>query len=152
MAYVARHGDAFVQVLDEKAGTEVQAKGAEPYVGFLAVSTEGDHLAYEIVRGGSEYRAGRTSRARRHVVVDGREEAEYDALDTRDFSFLAGGTRHHYIVVGAEGTRDRVVFQGLDTRLFDNVFRGSVDALDDQTIQFVAQDGMRLVKVTATLK
>lgn len=152
LVYVASRGGAFVEVRDHEAGIASPAPGAEPGVGFLALSPDGQHLAYEVVRGGSSYRGGNTSRAHRHVVIDGRDGPDYDALDTRGFSFAGTGPRHFYIVVGADGTRDRLVFSGAATRLFDNVFSGSVEWIDDGTIEFVAQDGLRILKVTVSIE
>ena len=59
------------------------------------------------------------------------------------------GQTHCYAVVGALEQRDRVVVNGVATRLYDNVFGGSLKLVDDQTVEFVAQDGLRFVRVTA---
>lgn len=152
IGYVVKRGDSFVEVRDHHAGASFPGKRAESFVGLLAMSPDGEHLAYEIVRGGREFEAGRTRRALRRVVIDGKGGPEFDALGTTDLGVTASGRSHHYVVVGAEGNRDRVVFNGLDTRLYDNVFRGSVEFVDDQTIEFVAQDGSRIVRVTAALQ
>jgi hypothetical protein len=45
-----------------------------------------------------------------------------------------------------------VVFGGAATRLFDNVFNGSLEWIDDGTIQFVAQDGLKILKVTVSIE
>ena len=39
---------------------------------------------------------------------------------------------------------DRVVFDGIDSKIFDTVFRNSTKFVDETTIEFVAQDGRRL--------
>ena len=152
IGYVVKRGESFVEVRDRRTGAAFTGKRAESFVGILTMSPDGEHLAYEIVRGGSQFQAGRTTRALRRVVIDGRGGAEFDALGIRDLEVTSNGQGHHYTVVGAEGNRDRVVFDGLETRLYDNVFRGSLTFVDEQTIEFVAQDGSRVVRVTAALQ
>ncbi len=151
IAYVGKQGESFIEVRDQKSGASFPGKRTESFVAFLMISDDGDHLAYEIVRGGSAFKEGRTSRALRRVVIDGKAGTEYDAQGISDLSLRAEGARYHYIVIGAERDRDRLVFNGLETKLYDNVFRGTPEFLDDQTLEFVAQDGQRFVKVTAML-
>ncbi|MBZ5679714.1 MAG: hypothetical protein LAO24_06390 [Acidobacteriia bacterium] len=150
--YVGKRGDSFVEVRDQKAGASFPGKRAESFVGLLMISNDGAHLAYEIVRGGKQFMAGNTTRALRRVVVDGQAGPEYDALGLRDLNLRAEGKRYHYAVIGAEGTHDRVVFNGLETKLYDDVFSRSVEFVDDQTIDFVAQDGQRFIRVTAVME
>ncbi len=152
IAYVGKLGESFVEVRDQKRGASFPGKRVESFVGFLMISNEGEHLAYEIVRGGSAFKEGRTTRALRRVVIDGKAGTEYDAQGISDLSLRAEGTRHHYTVIGAEGNHDRFVFNGMETKLYDNVFGGTPEFLDDQNVEFVAQDGQRFVKVTATLE
>lgn len=152
IAYVGKLGESFVEVRDQKSGASFPGKRAESFVSFLMMSDEGGHLAYEIVRGGRAFKEGRTSRALRRVVIDGKAGTEHDAQGISDLALRAEGGRYHYTVIGAEGNRDRLVFNGLQTKLYDNVFRGTPEFLDDQTVEFVAQDGQRFVKVTAVLE
>ena len=152
VAYVGKRGESFIEVRDNQPGASFPGKRAESFVGFVMISSDGEHLAYEIVRGGQQFKQGRTTRALRRVVIDGQAIREYDALGIRDFSLRANGKRYHYAVIGAEGSRDHVVFNGLQTKLYDDVFSGSVDFVDDQTVEFVAQDGQKFLKVTAVLE
>ena len=152
IGYVIKRGESFVEVRDHRAGAAFPGKRAESFVGILTMSPDGEHLAYEIVRGGKQFEAGTTSRALRRVVVDGQGGPEFDAFGIRDLEVTSNGRNAHYTVVGAAGNRDRVVFNGLDTRLYDNVFRGSLTFVDEQTIEFVAQDGSRVVRVTTALQ
>lgn len=148
MVYVAQRGDEFVEVRDHEAGASFPGKRQESYVGQLLTGGACEHVAFEIVRCGR----ARTGRCLRRVVIDGRAGPEYDAFDITDLEISADAGRYHYRVDGAEGRRDLVVFNGLQTRLYDAVFRGSVDALEDRTIEFVARDGQRFLNVRVTLE
>jgi hypothetical protein len=152
IAYIGKRGDSFVEVRDQQPGASFLGKGVESFVGALEMSDDGDRLAYEIVRGGRMYKARYTIRALRRVVIDGQGGPEYDALGIRDIGLRRQGKGYHYTVIGAEGSRDRVVFNGLETKLYDSVFGGSLEFIDDRTLEFVAQDGQRFVKVTAVLE
>ncbi len=152
IAYLGKKGDSFVEVRDQKPGPSFPGKRELSFVELLVINKDGSHLAYEIVRGGNTFKQGRTSRALRRMVIDGKAGREYDAYDIGRFQFSSDGLHHYYEVSGAVGNRDRVIFDGMESRLYDNVFRGSVRLLDETTIEFVAQDGRRLVRVLETLR
>ena len=86
------------------------------------------------------------------IIIDGKAGPEYDAFGIADLSLRAQAQRYHYTVIGAQGDQDRVIFNGRESKLYDNVFRGSPEFVDDQTIEFVAQDAQRFVRVTGTLE
>jgi hypothetical protein len=152
IAYLGKQGDSFVEVRDQKAGPSFPGKREVSFVALLVISKDGSHLAYEIVRGGSSFKQGRTTRALRRMVIDGQAGPEYDANGMGHFGFSADGQHHYYEVYGASGDRDRVIFDGMESKLYDNVFRRSVKFVDETTIEFVAQDGQRLLRVLETLK
>jgi hypothetical protein len=149
--YVAKQGESFVEVRDQQAGASFPGKRELSFVGTLMITKDGSHVAYEIVRGGKSFKAGGTSRALRRIVLDSQAGPEYDALGLRDIWFSENGKHSSYVVAGAEGNKDRVIFDGLEGKLYDSVFRRSAKAIDDQTIEFVAQDGRRFLRVTETL-
>lgn len=148
ISYIVKQGDLFVEVRDHRPGASFPGKRASSYVARLLTSLDGQNLAYEIVRCGYWV----TGRCLRRIVINGQSCPEYDALGISDLSFSQGARSYHYNVIGAEGSRDRVVFNGLETRLYETVFRGSVDLIDDQTIEFVAQDCQRFLRVTASIE
>ncbi len=149
--YVAKHGESFVEVRDQQAGASFLGKRAVSFVGTVMMTKDGSHVAYEIVRGGKMFKAGGTSRALRRLVLDSQAAPEYDALGMRDIWFSENGKHSFYLVVGAEGNKDRVIFDGLEGKLYDSVFRHSIKAIDDHNIEFVAQDGQRFLRVLESL-
>ncbi|MGI9101605.1 MAG: hypothetical protein ACR2IF_04085 [Terriglobales bacterium] len=151
VAYVGKRGDSFVEVRDQKCGASFPGRRVVSRVEQITMSADGAHAAYEIVRGGSQFQSGGTTRALRRIVIDGQGGPEFDALDISGLR-LSGGARHHaYIVHGAEGKRDRTVLDGKEGKLYDNVFRYSTKFIDDQTVEYVAQQGQQFLRVTATL-
>lgn len=149
--YVAKRGESFVEVRDQQPGATFPGKREVSFVGALMMTKDGSHFAYEIVRGGRTFKAGGTSRALRRLVLDSQAGPEYDALGMRDIWFSENGKHSSYLVVGAEGNKDRVIFDGLEGKLYDSVFRHSIKAIDDRNIEFVAQDGQRFLRVLETL-
>jgi len=149
--YVAKRGESFVEVRDQQPGASFPGKREVSFVGVVMMTKDGSHFAYEIVRGGKMFKAGGTSRALRRLVLDSQAGPEYDALGMRDIWFSENGKHSSYLVVGAEGNKDRVIFDGLEGKLYDSVFRGSIKAIDERNIEFVAQDGQRFLRVLETL-
>lgn len=149
--YVAKRGESFVEVHDQSAGASFPGKREVSFVGGISISRDGRHTAYEIVRGGKMFKAGSTNRALRRLVLDSQANPEYDALGLRDYWFSDTGKHFAYLVVGAEGQKDRVIFDGLEGKLYDSVFLHSLKSIDDSTIEFVAQDGRRFLRVTQSL-
>lgn len=149
--YVAKRGETFVEVRDQRPGASFPGKREVSFVGMVMMTKDGSHFAYEIVRGGKMFKAGGTSRALRRLVLDSQDAPEYDALGMRDIWCSENGKHFSYLVVGAERNKDRVIFDGLDGKLYDSVFRHSLKAIDDHNIEFVAQDGQRFVRVSETL-
>ncbi len=107
------------------------------------------HLAYEIVRGGGQFEAGATARALRRVVLDGQAGSEYDALSLTGFRFTSGFAHNGYEIHGVEGKHDRVVVDGRESRLYDEVLSNSLSFhREDQKASFIARDGQRIVHVS----
>ncbi len=152
IAYIGQRGESFVEVRDNKPGATFPGKRAVSFVEEMAISKDGSHLAYEIVRGGRMFKEGRTSRALRRIVMDGQGGPEYDAYDLNNFEFTADGRHYFYEILGAEGDRDRVIFDALEGKLYDAVFRNSTRFIDEQTVEFVARDGKRFLRVTESLE
>ena len=149
--YVAKRGESFIEVRDQQPGASFPGKRDLSFVGTITMTKDGSHTAYEIVRGGRAFKAGGTNRALRRLVLDSQAGPEYDALGLRDIWFSENGKHSSFLVLGAEGNKDRVIFDGLEGKLYDAVFHHSVKAIDEQSIEFVAQDGHRFLRVVEAL-
>jgi len=152
LAYIGKKGESFVEVRDQVPGPSFPGKRELSFVETMAMSKDGSHLAYEIVRGGNQFKEGRTRRALRRMVIDGKAGPEYDSNDLNHFRFNEDGAHYFYEIYGAVGDRDRVVFDGFDSKIYDTVFRNSTKYVDETTIEFVVQDGRRFLRVIETLK
>lgn len=152
IAYLAKKGESFVEVRDQVPGPSFPGKRELSFVDTVAMSKDGSHLAYEIVRGGNQFKQGTTRRALRRMVIDGKAGPEYDSNALSHFRFSVDGTHYFYEIYGAVGDRDRVVFDGIDSKIYDTVFRNSTKFVDETSIEFVAQDGRRFLRVLETLK
>jgi hypothetical protein len=150
-AYVGMRGDAFVEVLDDKPIRSISAgKHGPTGVGWIAISRDSAHLAFETVSGGDMFKAGRTKRALRSAVIDGQSGPEYNALALRNFDFDADSLHFSYEVIGADGDRDLVNVDGHESRLYDSV-AGNRYLPDPKSIQFIARDNSRFLRVTYSL-
>lgn len=145
-AYVARQGEAFVPVRDNRPGAGfTPSKHGATGVGWIVFGGNGDHLAFETISGGNQFKAGGTLRALRAVVLDGARAKEYDALSLRDFDFNSAG-HYCYIVRGASGNRDLVNVDAQESRLYDDVVDTRFSE-DGTSVVFVAHDGARFLRV-----
>ena len=115
-------------------------------VSWLTLDDDGSLLAYEIYRGGESFKQGSTHRAWRRVVINGQAGPEYDALSITVPKFSADEKHPIYTVHGAEGGRDRLVVDGVESKLYDDIsdphFRNRT------TLEFVARDNNRILRVT----
>jgi hypothetical protein len=150
-AYIARLNGDFVEVRDNKVVRTIPAgKRGATDVGWIAISVDGSHLAYETISGGTQFKAAHTLRAYRTAVLDGKSGAEYNALGIASFNFDPEAHHYFYEVIGADADRDLVNIDGLESRLYD--FVANTHYLPDhKTIAFVARDGSRFLRVTFTL-
>lgn len=151
IGYIAKRGDTFVEMRDHKPTASFPGKREVSFVDTMAISEDGEHLAYVIVRGGNMFKQGSTERALRRVVLDSQAGPEYDALDIENVEFNSNGKHFFYEVRGARGDRDLVVFDGMEGLLYDAVFRNSTKFIDDTSIEFVAREGQKFLRVTQSL-
>lgn len=151
VAYVGRRGDSFVDVRDQVAGTSFPGKREMSFVGWIAMSKDGTRVAYEIVRGGNEFKQGKTQRAQRRIVLDGKGGREYDAHELMPGLFSEKGTHSLYTVHGAQGDRDRIVFDEVEAPLYDDLYSQSARFVGEESIEFVARQGRRFLHLTMTL-
>lgn len=150
-AYVAKRGEDFVEVRDNRPGqTFAAGKRGPTAVQWIAISRDGAHLAYEIVSGGAQFKAGNTRRALRSVVLDGKAGPEYDALDLGDFDFDPDAHHYVYEVIGAQGNRDLVNVDGNESRLYDTVANAHYNE-DAKAVEFVARDAGGFLRVSFAL-
>jgi hypothetical protein len=151
LAYVGRKGDAFVEVRDGTPGASFPAKRDIAVVPWIGFSTSG-RLAYSTVQGGAEFKAGRSDRALRRVIVDGVADPEYDALAITPAVISASGEQRAYVVVGAERNRDRFVLNGRESGLYDDIASGSINFVPPAGVELVARRQRRLLHVTIELR
>ena len=145
-AYVARRGDEFVPVRDNRPGPGfTPSKHGATGVGWIVFGGNGEHLAFETISGGNTFKTGGTTRALRAVVLDGARAKEYDAFSLRDFDFNGAG-HYCYIVRGASGNRDLVNVDAQESRLYDDVVDTRFSE-DGTSVVFVAHDGARFLRV-----
>ena len=150
-AFVARQAGDFIEVRDNKPlRTVASGKHGATGVGWIAVSRDASHLAFETVSGGAQFKAAHTTRALRSAVFDGQSGPEYNALALRNFDFDAEALHFAYEVIGADGDRDLVNVDGHESRLYDSV-AGSHYLPDAKSIQFIARDNSRFLRVTYPL-
>ena len=155
-AYIAQQGEDFVEVRDNRPGAKFPGKRQKrilssedtlSFVPWIAMTQDAAHLAYEIVRGGSQFEAGLTRRALRRVVTDGQAGPEYDALSFSGFGFTSEFAHYGYEIHGVEGKHDRVVVDAHESRLYDAVGSLSFHREDKRT-SFIAQDGQKFLRVS----
>ena len=151
LAYIVKRGDQFVEVRDQKFGSAFPGKRASSYVPYIMLAHDGSRLAYEIVRGGNAFKQGYTARALRRLVVDGKAGAEFDAYSISSVEFNSDGKHYVCEVFGAAGERDQVVIDGMEGKLYDSVFRDSTKFIQDDTVEYIAQDGGKFYRVRHTL-
>ncbi|HKM89666.1 MAG TPA: hypothetical protein VJX29_03550 [Candidatus Acidoferrales bacterium] len=146
IAYAGLRGGAFAEVIDQQIGRSFPREDSAEYVGEVVLSGDATHLGYEIIG------AGVHQRAKRRMVVDGRGGAVYDAFGFRGFQFSSDGQHHAYAVSGAHGDRDLVIFDGLESPLYDTVVAGSLSFIGNRAIRFIAQKGRTWVRVSESLE
>jgi hypothetical protein len=150
VAYVGRQGDSFLDVRDQTPGVSFPGKREVSFVGWIAINKDGTRVAYEIVRGGTQFKAGTTRRALRRVVIDGKGGREYDSHNLMPSRFSDDGNHYAYAVHGAQGDRDRMILDDVEGPLYDDIFNWT-RFLDERSVEFVARQGRRLVRVTMRL-
>ncbi len=151
LAYVVKRGEQFVQVRDQKFGSSFPGKRSASYVPYIMLAQDGSRLACEIVRGGNAFKQGMTLRALRRFVIDGKADPEFDALGMSYFVFNSDRKHYAYEVIGASGDRDVVVVDGMEGKYYDSVFRGSTKFIQDDVVEYIAQDGGKFYRVSQSL-
>lgn len=147
IAYVAKKGEQFVEVRDQKLGKAFPGKRAVSFVPVMVISGDGARTAFEIVRGGNLFKGGGTQRALRRVVVDGKGEVEFDAYSINYFTFNSDGKHFAYEVLGAAGDRDQVVIDSMEGKLYDAIFKGSTKFIQDDAVEYTVRDGSKFYRV-----
>jgi hypothetical protein len=147
LAYVAKQGDAFIEVRDQVVGPSFPAKRDVTFVQWIAVTPQG-RLMYELVRGGGEFKAGNTRRALRRLVVDGVAGPEYNALGIA--CRWSADERHQLCrIEGADRDRHRIVLDGLEgSLLYDDVSPASIEFPEEAATRFIARRGRHILHVT----
>jgi len=146
-AYVARRGNSLVEVRTTQPGPTFPTSAQVDGVSWMELSEDGTHMAYELVRGGRNFKIGYSGRARRTVVVDGQPGKEYNALGISPVRFSKDRRHYYFGVEGAEAKRVLMVVDGRESRLYDAVGGYSL-APDGKGLTFFAQDSSRLLRIT----
>lgn len=128
------------------------SKGKRPttLVPWVQMRHDGSHLAFEIVRGGTGYSQGKTTRALRSVVWEGKAGPEYDANGIGNFHATRDAKHYLYEVVGARGDKDLVNVDGLESALYNDAWAPHFSG-DEKEAIFIARQGQRLLRVTLPL-
>jgi len=146
-AFVAKQGNDFVEVRDNVVVRTFAAGGRGPTLApRIYLSKDGAHLAFETAEGGDNFKAGKTLRAIRSLVVDGHESPRYDALGVTGFNLSKDGSRYYCVVKGAKGDRDLASVNGQESKLYDLV-TGARFTEDEKSVVFIARDGLRMLRV-----
>ena len=120
-------------------------------VAWTRMTEDGNHFAYQVVHGGPSFRVGKTSHARRIVVLDGQPGKRYnaDGISTLDFSDDA---KHYwYTVSGADGKRSLVVVDGDESKLYNDLTEAHLDDTRKSVI-FFGRSGARILRITCALR
>ena len=178
-AYVALRGREFVEVLDNQPGKAVPLDDSpqrshprkpdptdlnatpdtdEPLpppipkasIGWTELTPHATHFAFEIVKGGIRFNAGKTLRAERTIVLDGEPGKRYSALGMSVLQFSKDEKHYWYTVSGASGKRGLVVVDGHESKLYSNLTGAQFDPADNGII-FFARRGKKLLRVTLPL-
>lgn len=177
-AYVALRGKDFVEVLDNRLGEPVpldssaisphkktstdhlsspdSADKPAPFdsrgfsVGWATLTPDGDHFAYEIIKGGATFRAGMTPRAERIVVLDRQPGRRYNALGISTLRFSDEEKHYWYTVFGTNGKKGLVVVDGHESKRYDRLTEAQFDA-SSNSVWFFARAGSRILRVSTPL-
>jgi hypothetical protein len=153
VVYIAEHSGEFQEVRNHQVVRELslsKSKRRATGVSWIEMSRDGTHVAYEIISGGGEFSAGRSERALRSVVMDGKAGPEYNAKGIGNFDFTRDAKHCLYEVLGAKGDQDLVNVDGLESPLYDDV-RGAHFSDDEKEVTFFARQDRRLLRVTLPL-
>lgn len=146
IAYVGLRGGSFTQVIDQQTGRSFPRERDADFVGQVVLSDDAAHLGYELIGWGVH------QRAKRRMVVDGQSGAVYDALAFLSFQFSSDGRHHAFVISGAHGDQDLVIFDGMQSPLYDTVVADSLGFSGDHAIRFIAQKGRAWVRVSESLE
>lgn len=159
LAYVRWEKGTFVGFLDGKRldGAKSLGRWNVPFAEETSFSPDSQHLAYVVGLGGGSYLEGRTTRARRCVVVDGHVGEDYDTLEI-DMGFSPDSLHFAYSVRGGvSGDKSTVLIDGHEGKLYDDVISGAFRDLADgnnssqHAFVYLARDGRRFYRVTQPL-
>lgn len=128
-----------------------KTKGRVIDVPWVQMSSDGTHLAYEIVSGGQDFGAGGNERALRAVVMDGKTGPEYNALGIESYDLSSDPKHYYYEVRGARGNNDLVNVDGLESDLYDAVWALHF-ADKGKAVIFVARRDRQILRVTLRLE
>lgn len=172
-AYIARQGDSLLAVRDNQPGAAVSldvlmhrkskyfdAEGnpIKPppldlsgfSIGWAALSSHSAHFAYEIIKGGLRFRSGRTPRADRIVVFDGKLQKSYNAADISVVQFTPDERHYWYAVIGSDGKKSMAVVDGHETKLYDDMTEAQIESEKNEVV-FFAREKNRILRIAVPL-
>ncbi len=166
VAYLASAKRNFFGVVDGKslegaqfAGHSFSLSTAVSFADDLTFSPDSQRLAYVVAWGGQSFVEGRTTRAKRCVVVDGHAGEVYDTLGI-DIGFSPDSRHFIYSVRGGVSSdKSTVVTDGQQGKLYEDVIGGNffqekarAEAGTSPTeFVYIAREGRKFYRVTQLL-
>lgn len=150
-AYIGERGDSFLEVRDGQPGHSFPVGAKIGWVDWSVIANDGSRLAYQLVRGGVQFRSGVTTLARRTVILDGQAGKEYNANAISLLHFTTNRRHYLYAVVGVDQAYDLVVADGAESSPYDDI-RGMQFSSDQTAVTFFARSASRIVRVSYPLQ
>lgn len=150
-AYIGTRDKSFLEIRDNQPGKAFSVDARVGAVDWVVLSNDGSRLAYELVRGGTDYATQATTRARRTVVLDGQPGKEYNASSISSILFTPDNRHYVYSVARIGGQGDLVVADGRESNSYDDTQDLHLSA-DGTSAIFFASDSSRIMRVTIPLR
>lgn len=150
-AYIGTRDKSFLEIRDNQPGKALSVGARVGAADWVVLSNDGSRLAYELVRGGTDYATQATTRARRTVVLDGQPGKEYNASSISSILFTPDNRHYVYSVARIEGQGNLVVADGRESNSYGDTQDLHLSA-DGTSAIFFASDSSRILRVTTPLR
>lgn len=144
-------GKKLLEVRDHKVVREMNLHDAN-FFGGMGISPDLSKIAFILGKRGADWEF---DIAHRRVVVDGQEQNDIHCLAMDNLQFSPNGHHLAYRVTppakfGSVQPR-YMVFDGIASKLYDEIIPGSLAFIDDHTFRYVARQGKTFLRVTTKL-